>query len=46
MVLDIARNGELSAWIGPYPINEGTAISMDGSTGLVYSGICLFTAEA
>jgi pyruvate,orthophosphate dikinase len=46
MVLEIARNGETSARIGPYSINEGTAISMDGSTGLVYSGICLFTAEA
>jgi pyruvate,orthophosphate dikinase len=45
MVLETARNGKPSARIGPYTITEGTAISMDGSTGLVYSGICLFTAE-
>ncbi len=45
MVLETARNGELSARIGPYTITEGTAISIDGSTGLVFSGVCAFTEE-
>jgi pyruvate,orthophosphate dikinase len=46
MVLEVARNGEPSARIGPSTVTEGSAISMDGSTGLVYSGICLSTEEA
>ncbi len=45
MIIETDRNREPSARIGSYTITEGTAISMDGSTGLVYSGICAFTEE-
>jgi pyruvate,orthophosphate dikinase len=37
--------GVSSARIGAYEVAEGSLISMDGSTGLVYSGICRFTTE-
>jgi pyruvate,orthophosphate dikinase len=33
------------AVIGGRSITEGADISMDGSTGLVYSGLCMFTVE-
>jgi len=46
MIIKTGKDSEPSARIGPYTITEGAAISMNGSTGLVYSGICLFTAEA
>ncbi len=46
MIRETARNGEPSARIGPYTITEGTAVSIDGSTGLVFSGVCAFTEEA
>jgi pyruvate,orthophosphate dikinase len=45
MNLETAQNGEPAARIGPYTITEGMAISMDGSTGLVFSGVCAFTEE-
>jgi pyruvate,orthophosphate dikinase len=45
MIIETGRERESSARIGPYKITEGTAISIDGSTGLVYSGICAFTEE-
>lgn len=35
--------GETYAVIGAYRITDGTAISIDGSTGLVYSGLCTIT---
>ena len=37
--------GGPSATIGKETLTEGSYISMDGSTGLVYSGMCLLTAE-
>ncbi len=37
-------HGTLSARIGEYAVTEGTSISMDGSTGLVYSGLCMLVA--
>jgi pyruvate,orthophosphate dikinase len=42
--LDIRTDakGESYAVIGNYTVMEGTALSMDGSTGLVYSGLCTF----
>jgi hypothetical protein len=35
--------GNTFALIGGYPVSEGSYLSMDGSTGLVYSGLCVFT---
>ncbi len=45
--LDIGTDakGVSSARIGAYEVAEGSYVSMDGSTGLVYSGICRFTTE-
>jgi pyruvate,orthophosphate dikinase len=37
------ENGNPYAAIGAYAVNEGSFLSMDGSTGLVYSGLCVFT---
>ncbi len=34
------EEGQPFARIGKYPVKEGTLISMDGSTGMVYSGSC------
>jgi|GEM_PF-1188565 pyruvate,orthophosphate dikinase len=39
-------NGNLSARIGNYIITEGTTISIDGSTGLVYSELCMPTLQS
>ncbi|MGD0883667.1 MAG: PEP-utilizing enzyme [Thermodesulfovibrionales bacterium] len=42
------KNGERDepyARIGTHEVTDGTAISIDGSTGLVYSGLCLLTTE-
>jgi phosphoenolpyruvate synthase/pyruvate phosphate dikinase len=45
MEISIDEKGESFARIGNYPVTEATSISIDGSTGLVYSGICEFTTE-
>jgi len=37
----IDEKGEVYAVIGSTPVTEGAPISVDGSTGLVYSGLCL-----
>jgi pyruvate,orthophosphate dikinase len=37
------ENGNPSAVIGGNAVNEGSFLSIDGSTGLVYSGLCVFT---
>jgi pyruvate,orthophosphate dikinase len=37
--------GEKVAKIGRETLSEGSYIGMDGSTGLVYSGLCLLTGE-
>jgi pyruvate,orthophosphate dikinase len=41
--ITISGRGEPYATIGNTVIKEGTLISMDGTTGLVFSGICLST---
>jgi pyruvate,orthophosphate dikinase len=33
------------AILGDYEVHEGMSISIDGATGLVYSGVCLFTVR-
>ena len=45
MLIDADNNGEWYARIGSFLIKEGSAISIDGSTGLVYSGSCVFTTK-
>ena len=45
MEISIDEKGESFARIGNYPVTEATSVSIDGSTGLVYSGICEFTTE-
>ncbi len=37
------EEGNPFALIGGYTVGEGSFLSMDGSTGLVYSGLCVFT---
>jgi pyruvate,orthophosphate dikinase len=32
--------GRISAMIGELPVEEGSVLSIDGSTGIVYSGLC------
>lgn len=39
------EKGRPFADMGGYTLTEGSHISMDGSTGLVYSGLCLLTVE-
>jgi len=39
-------SGKVSALIGNYTVTEGTPISIDGSTGLIYSGICMRTVQS
>ncbi len=45
MEIGIDEKGAPFAQIGNYLVTEGTLISIDGSTGLVYSGTCEFTTE-
>ena len=45
MEISITAKGDPSAQIGNYTVTEATSISIDGSTGLVYSGVCEFTTE-
>ncbi len=40
MEVKVDENAESYALIGRHITTEGTVISMDGSTGLIYSGIC------
>lgn len=40
MELKVDEKGAPYALIGGHRIMEGSAISMDGSTGLIYSGVC------
>jgi pyruvate,orthophosphate dikinase len=40
MELKVDEQGVSHGLIGGHGIIEGTAISMDGSTGLIYSGVC------
>jgi pyruvate,orthophosphate dikinase len=41
--MEVARGDEgLYAQIGEYTVMEGSPVSIDGSNGLVYSGICAF----
>jgi pyruvate,orthophosphate dikinase len=37
--------GKPFAILGDYRIEEGASISIDGSTGLVYSGVCMLTVQ-
>ncbi|HTR44837.1 MAG TPA: PEP-utilizing enzyme, partial [Thermodesulfovibrionales bacterium] len=40
MEIGTDEKGEPFAQIGRHPVREGSVISIDGSTGLVYSGSC------
>jgi pyruvate,orthophosphate dikinase len=40
-----SEEGQSYARIGTHAVTDGTAISIDGSTGLVYSGLCLLTTD-
>jgi pyruvate, orthophosphate dikinase len=40
MAIETDDNNNLSAHIGPVTVREGDPISIDGSTGLLYSGLC------
>lgn len=40
MAVETNERGEFYARIGDYTVTEGSVISIDGSTGLVYSGTC------
>jgi len=40
LVIDTSDPHSPRAMIGDYEISEGAPLSMDGSTGLVYSGLC------
>jgi pyruvate,orthophosphate dikinase len=40
------ERGRPFAVIGSYIVKEGTFISLDGSTGLVYSGLCMLTKQS
>jgi pyruvate,orthophosphate dikinase len=46
MRIDTDEKGELYARIGGFMIKEGEHISIDGSAGLVYSGLCMSTVPA
>jgi pyruvate,orthophosphate dikinase len=46
MRIDTDEKGDLYARIGGFMIKEGKHISIDGSAGLVYSGLCLSTLPA
>jgi pyruvate,orthophosphate dikinase len=46
MIIETGGEGQLYARIGNHVVTEGTPISIDGSTGLVYSGLCMLTIEA
>jgi len=43
MAIETNEYGETSAMIGGVVVKEGTAISIDGSRGLVFSGSCMST---
>jgi len=43
MAIETDERGEFYARIGGYTVTEGSVISIDGSTGLVYSGTCFLT---
>lgn len=45
MEIKADEKGQHFAKIGTDAVREGTLISIDGSTGLVYSGLCLLTTE-
>ncbi len=45
MSIEIDKYGELFARIGDAIVKKGTAISLDGSTGLIFSGVCLITEK-
>jgi pyruvate,orthophosphate dikinase len=46
MDIETDEQGESYAKMGGIVVKEGTAISIDGSTGLVFSGLCLNTTKA
>jgi len=45
MAIETNEQGESYATVGGVVVKEGSAISIDGSTGLVFSGICLSTGR-
>ncbi len=45
MSIEMDESSEPFAMIGDYRVREGLPISIDGSTGLIYSGICMLTAK-
>jgi len=40
-----AKDGSPQAEIGSYVVSEGMPISIDGSTGVIYSGVCGFVVK-
>ncbi|UCG77514.1 MAG: hypothetical protein JSV21_07985 [Nitrospirota bacterium] len=44
MVIQRTAKG-VSALIGDLEISEGTSLSIDGASGIVYSGVCLLTVQ-
>ncbi|HMK56681.1 MAG TPA: PEP/pyruvate-binding domain-containing protein [Dissulfurispiraceae bacterium] len=45
MEIMVNENGQQFAQIGSYTVSEQSPLSLDGSTGLIYSGVCSFTSE-
>jgi pyruvate,orthophosphate dikinase len=45
VVVGRAGDGSPQAEIGTYPVVEGTPLSLDGSTGVIYSGVCGFVVK-
>jgi pyruvate,orthophosphate dikinase len=46
MAIETNEQGETYAMIGSVVVKEGTVISIDGSRGLIFSGICMSTGLA
>ncbi len=45
MIIKSDKSGEQFAVIGDYNLKEGMPLGLDGSTGLIYSGICMLTVK-
>ncbi len=45
MIIKSDKSGEPIALIGSYNVKEGLPLGIDGSTGLIYSGICMLTVK-
>ncbi len=45
MTIKTDSKGTKYALIGDFSVSEGTSISIDGSSGIAYSGVCLLTVK-